>query len=185
MSNLSAAAALEIAKMTNTQNVSFALDVGGANGEVVRALMRANPDLRGGVFDLPHVLPDAEEAARKDGLSERFTTAGGDFFESVLASDSYILKYILHDWDDTECVRILKKCRSSIRKGGRIITVDHLVGESGSPASIALMDVNMLVMTNGRECDINELDELFTAAGLRRASVRHAGVFAVIDTVAV
>src|SRR3954453_14264093 len=70
MSNLSAAAAIEVAKVIDTQNVNFALDIGGANGEVVRAMMRANPDLRAGVFDLPHVVTDAEAAARKDGLKD-------------------------------------------------------------------------------------------------------------------
>lgn len=185
MSNLSSAAAIDIANTIDTQNVNFALDTGGANGEVVRAMMRANRDLRGGVFDLPYVLPDAEKAARKDGLADRFTTMGGDFFESVPASDLYILKYILHDWDDDDCITILRNCRKSLQQGGRIVTIDHLVGDPDTTWSTALMDMNMLVMTDGRERDIGEFDELFTAAGLRRTSVRHTGVFTVIETVAV
>ncbi|WP_457144904.1 methyltransferase [Mycobacterium sp. URHB0021] len=185
MSNLSAAAAIEVAKVIDTQNVNFALDIGGANGEVVRAMMRANPDLRAGVFDLPHVVPDAEAAARKDGLKDRFTTVGGDFFESVPPADLYLLKYILHDWDDDKCVRILKNCRASLHEGGRLVAIDYLVDELGTPGLPTLMDMNMLVMTNGKERGIEEFDQLFDAAGLRRTSVGEAGQFAVIETVAI
>jgi hypothetical protein len=118
MTNLSLAAAIEIAKVVDTRGVSYALDVGGASGDIVRAMMHANPDLRGGVFDLPHVVPDAEAAARKEGLQHRFRAVGGDFFESVPPSDLYVLKYILHDWDDHSCVRILRNCRASLQEGG-------------------------------------------------------------------
>jgi hypothetical protein len=185
MSNLTATAAIEIATVIDTADVGFALDVGGANGEVVRAMMRANPDLNGGVFDLPHVIPDALEAARSDGLLNRFTAFGGDFFESIPPADLYVLKYILHDWEDESCVRILKNCRASLREGGRIVVIDHLVGDVGSPGPAPLMDLNMLVMTGGRERDIAEFDALFESAGLRRTTVGQGGAFAVIETVAI
>lgn len=185
MSNLTAAAAIEIAKVIDTSGVDCALDVGGANGEVLRAMMRANPDLRGGVFDLPHVVPDAEAAARKDGLQERFTAFGGDFFESVPPADLYVLKYVLHDWDNESCIRILKNCRASLQEGGRIIVIDYLVGELGAPGPAPLMDLNMLVMTGGRERDLAEFDALFQSAGLRRTTVGQGGAFAIIETVAI
>lgn len=185
MSNLSAAVAIDIAAMINTHNVKLALDIGGANGEVVRAMMRANSNLRAGVFDLPYVVSEAEAAARKDGLHDRFITMGGDFFESVPRADLYVLKYILHDWDDENCIRILKNCRASLQEGGRVVAIDYLVGELGTPGLPTLMDMNMLVMTNGKERGIEEFDELFDAAGLRRMSVGQAGQFAVIETVAI
>jgi hypothetical protein len=184
MSNLSAAAAVEIAAVLDTAGVACALDVGGANGEVVRALMRANPDLRGGVFDLPHVVPDAEAAARNDGLGDRFSAIGGDFFGSVPPADLYLLKYVLHDWPDDSCVQILKNCRAALQEGGRIVVIDYLVGEVGEPGLAPLMDMNMLVMTGGRERDLAEFDALFASAGLRRTAVRSAGAFAIIETVA-
>jgi hypothetical protein len=185
LSNLTATVANEIAAMVDTRGVDFALDVGGANGEVVRAMMRANPDLRGGVFDLPHVVPEAEAAARKDGLNDRFVAVAGDFFASVSPADLYLLKYILHDWDDDECVRILNNCRAALQKGGRIVVIDYLVGELGTPGLPPLMDMNMLAITGGRERSIDEFDDLFDAAGLRRKSVGQAGQFAVIETVAI
>ncbi|OBF20032.1 methyltransferase [Mycobacterium sp. ACS4331] len=185
MSNLSAPEAVEIAKMVNTDGVHRALDIGGADGEVIRAMMRANPALRGGVFDLPHVVPDAQEAARRDGLQDRFTSIGGDFFDSVPPADLYVLKYVLHDWDDDASIRILKNCRASLREAGRIIVVDHAVGELGDPGLAPIMDMNMLVMTGGRERDIAEFDALFESAGLRRTAVGRVGAFAVIETVAI
>jgi hypothetical protein len=105
-----------------------------------------------------------------------------DFFESVPAADLYVLKYILHDWDDVSCVRILQNCRASLVEGGRIAVIDLLIGETGQPGLAPLMDMNMLDMTRGRERQIAEFDSLFTAAGLRRVKVSFAGAFAVIET---
>ncbi|WP_033285785.1 methyltransferase [Streptomyces sp. NRRL F-525] len=181
MSNLSQAAALDIAAVLDTQGVTLALDIGGAGGDVVRAMMRANPALHGGVFDLPHIAPAATEAAKAEGLDERFTTVGGDFFDSVPPADLYVLKYILHDWDDASCVRILQNCRAQLAKGGRIAVVDHLVDDAGRPGLAPLMDMNMLAMTGGRERQLAEFDALFTAAGLHRVTVTPAGAFAVIE----
>ena len=181
MSNLSRAAALDIAAVLDTKGVNLALDIGGAGGDLVRAMMRANPELDGGVFDLPHVVPAAAEAAKAEGLDGRFTTVGGDFFESVPPADLYVLKYILHDWDDDSCVRILRNCRAQLAEGGRIAVVDLLVGEAGQPGLAPLMDMNMLDMTGGRERQLTEFDALFTAAGLRRINVTPAGAFAVIE----
>jgi hypothetical protein len=181
MSNLSRASALDIAAVLDTQGVTLALDIGGAGGDVVRAMMRANPELNGGVFDLPHIAPAAGEAAKADGLDERFTTVGGDFFDSVPPADLYVLKYILHDWDDASCVRILQNCRAQLAKGGRIAVVDHVVDDAGRPGLAPLMDMNMLAMTGGRERQIAEFDALFTAAGLHRVTVTPAGAFAVIE----
>jgi len=182
LTNLSRAAAQDIAAVLDTKGVKLALDIGGAGGDVIRAMMRANPTLQGGVFDLPHVIPAAAEAAEAEGVADRFTTLGGDFFEAVPPADLYVLKYILHDWDDDGCVRILKNCQASLVAGGRIVVVDHLVGESGQPGLAPLMDMNMLAMTGGREREIGEFDALFSAAGLRRVNVSSAGAFAVIET---
>ncbi|MFJ7075616.1 methyltransferase [Streptomyces sp. NPDC098781] len=183
MTNLSVAAAGDIAAVLDTEGVKLALDVGGAAGHVVRAMMKADPELHGGVLDLPHIVPAAAEAARADGMAERFTVVGGDFFEEVPPADLYVLKYILHDWDDDSCVRILKNCASSLLEGGRVVVVDHLVGAVGEPGLAPLMDMNMLGMTGGRERETAEFDALFAAAGLRRVKVSTAGAFAVIEAV--
>lgn len=185
MSNLSRAAARDIAAVLDTKGVTLAFDIGGANGEVIRAMLKANPDLHGGVFDLPHIVPDATAAAEADGLTERFTTVGGNFFEAVPPADLYVLKYIMHDWDDDDCVRILKNCRASLQEGGRVVVIDYLIPEIGLPGIAPLMDMNMLAMTGGKERETAEFDALFAAAGLRRTKIIPAGAYAVIETVAV
>lgn len=185
MGNLSRAAAEDIAAVLDTKGVTLALDLGGANGEVVRAMMRANPDLRGGVFDLPHIVPDAAAAAEADGLNERFTTVGGDFFKEVPSADLYVLKYIMHDWDDDACVRILKNCQASLQEDGRAVVIDYIIPDIGIPGIAPLMDMNMLDMTGGKERETAEFDVLFAAAGLRRTKITQAGAYAVIETVAV
>ena len=183
MQNLSTAEALDITDVLDTRGVRFALDVGGANGEIVRALLRANPDLRGGVLDLAHVVPDAEEAALKDGLDARFSAISGDFFQAVPAADLHILKLVLHDWSDDESIRILANCRASLEPGGRIVIMDYLV--NGGDPFAALMDMNMLAMTDGgRERDLQEFDALLLSAGLRRTKVNRAGVLDVIEAIA-
>jgi O-methyltransferase domain/Dimerisation domain len=182
LANLSRAAAIDIAAVLDTRGVKLALDIGGASGDVILAMMRANPQLHGGVFDLPHVIPAATEAATAEGMNERFTTVGGSFFKAVPPADLYVLKCILHDWDNDRCLRILKNCRTSLMPGGRIVVADHLVGEVGRPGLAALMDMNMLAMTGGRERELSEFDALFSATGLRRVNMSSAGAFAVIET---
>jgi O-methyltransferase domain len=183
MTNLSIASAVDVAAVLDTKDVALALDVGGASGHVVRAMMKVNPELWGGVFDLPGVVSAAADAAQADGLSDRFAAIGGNFFEEVPPADLYVLKYIMHDWDDASCVRILRNCRQSLAEGGRVVLVDHLVGDIGEPGIAPLMDMNMLDMTGGREREMSEFDALFAAAGLRRVKVSRAGAFAVIEAV--
>jgi hypothetical protein len=184
MSNLSLAVATDAAAAINTSGVGFALDVGGAGGDLIRAMMRANPGLRGGVLDLPHIVPDAERAARAEGLGDRFTAVPGDFFEEIPPADLYVLKFIMHDWDDEHCVRILSNCQASLAKGGRVVIVDMHVGDIGEPGLGPIMDMNMLDMTGGLERQAEELDKLFAASGLRRVGYRTVGAYGVTEAVA-
>src|SRR5262249_11722046 len=103
----------------------------------------------------------------------------------VPPADLYVLKYIMHDWDDDDCVRILKNCRASLQEGGRVVVIDHLITEIGVPGIAPLMDMNMLDMTGGKERETAEFDALFAAAGLRRTKITPAGGYAVIEAVAV
>jgi hypothetical protein len=184
MSNLSLGVARDAAAVIDTSGVGFALDVGGASGDLIRAMMRANPSLRGGVLDLPHIVPDAEAAARAEGLQSRFTAVAGDFFEKVPPADLYVLKFIMHDWDDDRCVRILANCRASLAEGGRVVIVDMHVGDIGEPGLGPIMDMNMLDMTGGMERQAGELDKLFAAAGLRRLKHSIVGAYGVTEGVA-
>lgn len=185
MDNLSAMVVGEAARLIDTAGTRLAVDVGGASGTLVHALMAANPSLRGAVLDLPQVVPDAIAAAGKKGLSSRFEGVVGDFFAAVPSADLFLLKFILHDWDDDSCVRILRNCRAALPVGGRVAVVELLVGELGAPGIEPLMDMNMLAMTGGRERDIAEYDKLFAEAGLeRRAVIPNNSPFTIIEAIA-
>ncbi|TDD57282.1 methyltransferase [Nonomuraea terrae] len=184
MVNLTAMANDEVARQIDARGVGVAVDVGGANGSLLRAFMRENPNVNGIVLDRPDIVPSAMEAAAADGLADRFGVVGGDFFEEVPAGDLYLLRHILHDWNDDDCVRILSNCRRSLNPGGRVAIVELLVGPIGTPGLAPVMDVNMLVMAGGRERDLAEYDALFARAGLRRTRVAEAGDMVLIETVA-
>jgi SAM-dependent methyltransferase len=155
----------DVVQVVDTSNVKLAADIGGASGNLLHGLMAANPHLHGIVVDLPEVVGSAEAAARELGLSNRSTAVPSNFFEYVPAADLYLLKHVLHDWNDDEAVSILKRCRESIRPGGKLVIVEILLGEIGEPALGPLMDLNMMVMCPGRERTLDEFRRLIEKAG--------------------
>jgi hypothetical protein len=171
MTSLTSTVAEETARVIDTSAVDVVADIGGAGGAMLFPLLRADPDLHGILFDRPNVIENTLAAAGKSGLPERVTAVGGDFFESVPEADLYILKHILHDWDDAACISILKNCQCSLCPGGRVAVIELLVGEIGEPGLAPMFDVTMLVMGGGRERSQTEYRELFESAGLRISSV--------------
>ncbi|MEU1276259.1 methyltransferase [Streptomyces sp. NPDC005799] len=159
----------------STAGVSTVVDVGGSNGDFVLALLEADPGLNGQVLDLPHVVEAARGEAEKRGLSGRFSAVGGDFFVEVPPADLYLVKTILHDWDDDQCTTILRNCRSAVHEGGRALVVEMVVGEIGKPDLATLSDMAMLTTTNGMERDLAEFDALFAASGWRRSKTYPVG----------
>jgi SAM-dependent methyltransferase len=170
---MTSVAGAEAARVIDTTGTGLAVDVGGASGDLLHDLLRVNPALTGVVFDLPHVAPGALAAAAREGLSDRLRVATGDFFESVPAGgDLYLLRYVLHDWDDEKCVQILRNCRRAMRPGGRVVVLEMILGDIGrEPSVVPSQDLNMLVLLGGRERTVEQFDELFRAAGLRRTAV--------------
>ena len=171
MTGRTAELAREAVRLIDTRSVAIAADIGGAAGALIHALMQANPDLHGIVVDLPNIVPSAVAAAEKAGLQRRLSVVAGNFFDSVPAADLYVLKYILHDWDDAECIRILENCRRAMRPGGRVAAIELHLGEADEPGFAPLVDLNMMVMVTGRERTASEYGALFAAADLRLANV--------------
>jgi hypothetical protein len=171
MTSLTSTVAEETAQVIDTSAVNIVADIGGAGGAMLHTLLHVHPDLQGIVFDRPHVVASAVRAAEKLGLQERVTAVGGDFFESVPEADLYLLKHILHDWDDAACIRILKNCRRSLRPSGRVAVIELLLGEVGEQGPAPIYDLLMMVMNGGRERSLEEYQRLFEAAGLRATNV--------------
>jgi predicted O-methyltransferase YrrM len=171
MSGLTSMWATQLAGLIDTSTVRRAVDVGGANGTLLALLQEANPTLRGIVFDRPNIARDAESVIARTGFAERTEVVGGDFFEAVPSADLYLLKFILHDWDDENCVKILRRCREAMEPGGRIAILELIVGDDSKDSLGVLMDLNMLACANGRERTLHEFDALLQRAGLRRTAV--------------
>ncbi|MDP9794187.1 hypothetical protein J2S43_002699 [Catenuloplanes nepalensis] len=160
----------------DTTGVTSAVDVGGADGDLVLGLMAGNAGLRGAVLELPHAVEGARRRAAELGIPDgRFTAVPGDFFEAVPAADLYLLKMIMHDWDDEQCVAILRNCRASAAEGARALVIEMVVGELGAPDFATRVDMNMLNITQGMERDLDEYDTLFAASGWRRTAVLPVG----------
>jgi len=159
----------------DTAGVTTVVDVGGADGDFVLGLLEANPRLHGQVLELPHAVEGARREAERRRLSDRFSAVPGDFFTEVPPADLYLLKMIIHDWDDQHCVTILRNCRSSVHESGRALVVEMVIGEIGTPDFATRVDMNMLNVTAGMERDLDEYDALFAAAGWRRAETYPVG----------
>jgi hypothetical protein len=171
MSDLTGQVAEDVVAVLDPGDARSVVDVGGANGTLVLALLRAHPQLTGQVLDLPHVVEGALAAAERAGLRQRFTVVVGDFFDRVPSADYYLMKWVLHDWSDDDCVRILRNCRKAGGPGARLLIVEALLGDVGRPDPVALFDMNMLAVSGGRQRSLEELDQLGEAAGWRRTAL--------------
>ena len=158
-------------------------DIGGSNGHLVGQLLQKYPELTGGVFDRPDVTPGAEAYIREHGLDERCRIDAGDLFEAIPeGADTHILSFILHDWNDEECVRILQTCHKALPPGGRLLICENVVPPGNEPSFGKLIDIEMLVMLTGRERTEAEFQDLFTRAGFsHRRTVPTASPMSIIE----
>jgi precorrin-6B methylase 2 len=166
MSSLTTIVAQEAVRLLDLAQVETVADIGGAAGALLCALLRANPHVRGILFDQPAVTAEATAMAHKSGLADRIEVIGGDFFTAVPPADMLIMKHVLHDWNDTECIRILQSCAAALRPASRLVVIEQRLGEIDDAGFAALMDLNMLVLATGRERTVAEYKHLFEAAGL-------------------
>jgi hypothetical protein len=162
----------DVVDAIDTTGVTLAVDVGGANGSLLRLLQDINPALHGVVFDRPHVADQLTTDIAGSSLAQRMTVVGGDFFVAVPAADLYLLKFVLHDWDDESCATILRRCRESMLPGGRVTIIEMVIPEHNAPSTATLMDLSMLAVVGGRERSLAEYDALLAKAGLRRSAFR-------------
>jgi hypothetical protein len=147
-------------------------DIGGGRGALLSAILRANPAIHGILFDQPHVVASAGELLEEAGVADRCDIAPGSFFDSVpKGADAYLLKWIIHDWQDGEAITILEKCREAMPAEGRILIVERLVEGPNEGSDAKWMDLQMLVAAGGRERTREQFDELLAKAGLKLLGV--------------
>jgi len=168
MSGMTAVANEAITSLYDFSGFKKLVDIGGGHGGLITSLLKSNPQLKGVLFDAPQVIEGARARIEAAGLADRCETIGGDFFKSVPeGGDAYIMKWIIHDWDDERALTILKNCRNQMQSNGKIILVDSVVPETDEPHFSKFIDLNMLVMTGGKERTAKEFEELFAAAGFK------------------
>ena len=155
-------------RRTDFSAASKLVDVGGAHGALVGAIVQKYPQATGIIVDLPHVVAGTKPAIEARGLAGRIEVMGGDFFKEVPSGgDIYLLKHILHDWNDEKCVSILENVRKAMKPTSKVLVVEFALPENATPSLAHLMDLNMLVMLDGRERTKDQYGALFAKAGLR------------------
>ncbi len=168
--------ALSLADTYDFADIGTLVDVGGGYGALIAAILTAYPHLKGVLVDLPHVVAGAQPKLEEAGLAGRCETVAGDFFQSVPdGGDAYMLKHVLHDWDDDRCVSILNNCRRAISDEGRVLVIEILIALGNEPDYGKYLDLNMLVLTKGRERTEEQYRTLFEAAGFRLSRVVPTG----------
>jgi ubiquinone/menaquinone biosynthesis C-methylase UbiE len=143
-------------------------DVGGGNGSMLVTVLRHYPQMRAILFDRPGVIERARAAVEREGLLGRCQLVDGSFLERVpRGADAYLLRHILHNWDDERAVVILKCVHDAMGKKGRLLVVDRIIPPGNEPMFGKVMDLNMLVMLGGVERTEGEFRHIFSLAGFR------------------
>jgi SAM-dependent methyltransferase len=176
MSDSTKLAAAAVAASYDFKPLRSIVDVGGGNGALLIGILKAHPHLRGTVFDQPAVAERARGKIAESGLASRCDARGGSFFEAVPeGADAYLIKHVIHDWEDERAIRILQHCRAALPDGGRVLIVEGVypprIEASPLARGAAANDVNMLVNTGGRQRSEQEFRALYAASGLALARI--------------
>lgn len=170
MASISGTENAAVAKAYPFGELELLVDVGGAHGHLLATILGRHRKLRGVLYDQPQVVA----AAKKSGfltapaVRMRSEISGGSFFDAVPAgADGYVMKYILHDWDDDKSVKILANCRDAMAPQGRVLVVEHVIPPGNAASWGKLLDINMMVLTGGQERTREQFRDLLARAGLR------------------
>jgi hypothetical protein len=168
MSGVTAATNEEILAVYDFSSFKTVVDVGGGHGGLITSILNAHPKLKGILLDAPQVIEGTRSKIEAAGLADRCETVAGDFFKSVPAGgDAYVMKWIIHDWDDKRAITILQNIRNRMQPNGKVIIVDCVVPENNDPDFSKFFDLNMMVMTGGKERTEKEFAQLLGAAGFK------------------
>ena len=159
------------------EKFNWIVDVGGGNGALLLPVLERHPTMRVTVFDLPHVADAARSRFAAAGLSERCEAVGGDAFVAVPpGADAYVLKGVIHDWEDKEAIVILRTCRAAMSDGSKLLLIERILPEQIDPddgltRAKFIHDINMMINPGGRERTEAEFHVLLAEAGLRLVRV--------------
>jgi O-methyltransferase len=161
-----------VLKAYDFSGIGTLVDVAGGHGQVLTSILKAYPSMKGVLGDLEHVIAGADARIRALGLSDRCRTEVIDFFRAVpRGGDAYIMKHIIHDWDDEKSIAILRNIRAAMNSGGRVILLDSVLPPANQPDFGKIIDIEMLLMPGGRERTEEEFRSLFDRAGFRLTKI--------------
>ncbi|WP_224366386.1 acetylserotonin O-methyltransferase [Hyalangium versicolor] len=176
--------ASEVPRLHDFSGYGRVADVGGSQGVLLEAVLRAHPSCQGILFDLPPVIEGARARIESVGLANRIKLVGGSFFEPVIpAAEAYLVKHIIHDWDDAPATTILRHIHQGAPQGARLILVERVMSDEGLNSTMPLMDLNMLVMADGRERTAHEFQVLLEGTGwqFERITPAQSGMVSLIE----
>jgi hypothetical protein len=166
MSDMSRGASKAVLASYDFAGISTLADIAGGHGLLLTDILRANPALKGMLFERAEVIEGAKAGAYVKGLEQRMTLTVGDFFQSVPAgADAYMMKHILHDWTDELCTKILRNIRAVIPATGRLLLVEAVVPPGNEPHPAKWVDLEMLVNPGGKERTAEQWRDLLAAGG--------------------
>lgn len=169
MTSISTLESKAVAAAYDFTGIDTLVDVGGGHGLMIATVLKANRRTCGILFDLPHVAAGAAALLRSRGVADRCQIVGGDFFASVPeGADAYVMKHVIHDWDDERAAHILSNCRRAMPPRGKVLIVDPVIPSGNGAHFGKLLDLQMLVLTpRGRERTLAEFRALLKRAGFR------------------
>ena len=170
MTSISTWEARAVVAAYDFSKIKTLVDVAGGHGLMLATVLKANKRMRGILFDLPHVTAGAASLLESAGVADRCQIVSGDFFTSSLpeGGDAYVMKHIIHDWDDERATQILRNCHRAMPPGGKVLIVDAVIPPGNGAHFGKLLDLEMLVLTpRGRERTQTEFRDLLKRAGFK------------------
>lgn len=186
MQNMSLLVLRSVANRYSWESLNSVVDVGGGNGAFLAGLLARHPSMCGTLVDLPHVVSGAQAVLEHAGVSDRCDVFAGSFFEQLPpGADGYLLKLVLHDWDDERASRILRTVREALYPNSRVLLLEAVIppGDTFDPAK--LLDVQMLALTGGRERTQREFEQLLGSADLRLVKSIPTPALSILDARAI
>lgn len=183
MTSRSAVEIEDVLRSYDFSGSSSFVDIGGGQGALLRAILNAYPDVKGVLFELPHVIERACRSLSEHTGSQRCRLEAGDFFETIPGGfDVYLLKKIIHDWNDEQAIRILKNCRRAMAPHARLLLIELVVPTGNDPSFAKLLDLLMMIWPGGRERTVAEYRQILETADLRlMRTVPTQGLVSIIE----
>jgi len=152
------------------------IDIGGGNGALMCAILKSCPDVNGILFDLPNTIEMARKLIKEKSEEKRCELVAGDFFKSVpVGGDLYILKSVIHDWDNERALDILKNCHKAMAGDGRLLLIERVIPSGNIPSLSKIMDIVMMVNLGGLERTADEYEALLNSSGFKLAGIIPTG----------